>query len=148
MMSILRVVRFCWQRKFLSAVRNASKPANSAASRRSPFTRRSHPRSLASVTVCALRWRRSGAGVLWSKRTSIYCLRRGFPGRNRRIEAAGRKFEHSYHLLARDVKPFHALMHGSPGVHVLEDNGNRHPRSTEDPGAAYFAGDAFYGGAL
>src|SRR5271157_1989272 len=111
--AILRPIRFCWKRMFLSAVRSTSKPARSASASNSPLESLSHPRSLASVTVWSVRWEDNGAGVLWSKRTNIG-LRRGcrLDRDLLSIEAAGGKFQNLDDPLLLDVKPLRDLIDG------------------------------------
>ena len=58
-----RWVRFCWYRRFVTAVPNTSMPALTAAAMSSPFFRLDQPRSYAVSTECPIRTRQSGAGV-------------------------------------------------------------------------------------
>src|SRR5271165_700425 len=134
---------------FLSAVSSRSKPACSASSSNSPLESVSHPRSLASVTVWPVRWEDNGAGVLWSKSTSIgrgrgYRLDRNLLS----IEAAGGKFQNLDYLVPLDVKPLRNLIDGGSGLEVFEHGGHGHPGIAKHPCAAESPRHAFNGGTL
>src|ERR1019366_6784246 len=131
---------------FLSVVSKSSKPSASAAAISSPFTRRSHPRSMASTTMCPFRASRSGAGVPLSKSMSIEHLKGGRDGR--RVQASRREFDHGYNLFMRQVEPLHHLGDRGSYFQIVEDDRNRRPRVPEYPRTAALAGDALYGGAL
>src|ERR1035441_8186032 len=131
---------------FLSVVINRSKPACSAAAINSPFTSRSHPRSIASTTVWPGRACRSGAGVPLSNRMSID----PFGGRREcgRVKAARREVDHCDNLLAGEMEPVHDFLNGGPRFQIIEDHGDGGPGVAEDPGAAALARYALHGRAL
>src|SRR6266851_757202 len=46
------------------------------------------------------------------------------------------------------IEPFHDFFYAGAGFEILEDNGDRHTRAFENPGAAYLSRDAFHRRAL
>jgi hypothetical protein len=58
------------------------------------------------------------------------------------------KVQDGFYFLWRDVEHFGDLGERHASFEILKYRLNWHPSSTEDPGAAYFAGDALYGWAL
>src|SRR5258707_3581368 len=64
------------------------------------------------------------------------------------IKAAGSKFEHRIDLFARDIELLHHLLHRHSVFQVFKDGGYRQARAPKNPGATYFAGNAFHGRAL
>ena len=67
----------------------------------------------------------------------------------RLIQAAGDEADDRHDLLTvQAVEPFQKVVDIGSCLDILKDSGDRHTCTFENPGSAYFAGDAFYGGAL
>jgi hypothetical protein len=56
--------------------------------------------------------------------------------------------QNGFDFFRRHIEDFSDLRKRHACLQILEYRLNRHPRSAEDLGTAYFAGDAFYGWAL
>src|SRR5580700_10713435 len=126
---------------FLSAVRSTSKPARCASSSKSPLESRSHPRSLAFVTVWPGRNLAMPAEVTWSKRTSM--LGGLCDGGGDRVKAARGKFKYCVDLFPGDVELLDDFLYGGSCLEVFEHGGHGHPGIAKHPCAAQSPRHAF-----
>jgi len=58
------------------------------------------------------------------------------------------KVQNPRDLVTGQVEPFHDLFYAGPRFEILENRSDRHPRTTEDPRAAYLSGYALDSRAL